>query len=148
VAEKTKHVPTVAVDLDGTLARHYETFDPKYIPPPKAGARKWLKKFQAAGARVIIFTVRGDDELTAKWLKEHELPCDYINENPDQPQGSSGKILADIYWDDRAISAAGPLDDSGPSVLSRLKIAGDVLVYADGPTVLQFLHLFKEMTSE
>ena len=32
--------PTVAVDLDGTLAKMYDRFDAKKIEPPRPGARK------------------------------------------------------------------------------------------------------------
>lgn len=121
---------TIAVDLDGTLAEKEEPFDPASIGDPRPGARKWLRRFKEAGARVIIFTVRGDRDLVAAWLDAHDVPWDHINENPDQPPDSSGKILADVYWDDRAIRAD-DLDDSGPAILAMIQEkdaadAGDV----------------------
>lgn len=118
---------TIAVDLDGTLAAKEEPFSIDSIGAPRAGARTWLRKFRKAGARVIIYTVRGNDALVARWLADHAIPYDYINHNPDQPPQSSGKIFADVYWDDRAIRAE-TLADSGPEILAMIheKQAEDV----------------------
>jgi len=99
-------IPTVAVDLDGTLAEMYESFDPKKIPDPRPGARKAMKKFQDKGYRVLIHTVRGDDQLTKDWLHKHDIPYDYVNENPDQPDTASDKLIADAYVDDRGVQGA------------------------------------------
>jgi hypothetical protein len=137
--EAGDHIPTVAVDLDGTLMQSPDKFDPSVFSPPKAGAAKWLKKFRDAGARIIIFTVRGNTEVIGDWLREHKIEYDFINENPDQPADSSGKVIADVYWDDRAISAAGELDDSGDQVLRMLKIASADIVLADPAIVLTVL---------
>ena len=100
-----KRPPTVAVDLDGTLAKMYDKFDPKRIEDPRPGARKAMKEWQRKGYRVIINTVRGDVDLVKEWLVKHDIPYDYINENPDQPSDASDKVLADVYVDDRAIDA-------------------------------------------
>ncbi len=129
LAEKmqdAERVFTVAVDLDGTLAETLTPHDPETIGPLRPKAKEWMEKFQAAGARIIIFTVRGDDELVGDWLDENEIPYDYINENPDQPPDSSGKIIADLYLDDRAVDASGDWDDHGDLVLQRVKSAFSV----------------------
>jgi hypothetical protein len=126
---------TVAVDLDGTLAEEYETFDPTRIGKPRKRAKHWMEKLHTAGARLIINTVRGQNELVRDWLNEHEIPFDFVNENPDQPPDSSGKLIADIYWDNKAISAAGPLDESGPEVLALAKAGSDFL-HSDEDMVL------------
>jgi 8-oxo-dGTP pyrophosphatase MutT (NUDIX family) len=102
-AESEDRQPTVAVDLDGTLAKHFDEYDPDSIPDPRPGARKAMEEFQRLGHRIIIFTVRGDKQLVRDWLHEHEIPYDYINENPDQPEDASDKILADVYIDDRGV---------------------------------------------
>lgn len=110
---------TIAVDLDGTLAEKEEPFDPKSIGPPRERALYWVRLFHEAGARIIIFTVRGDSDMVADWLEGHDVPYDYINENPDQPEDSSGKVIADAYWDDRAYNAQDP-DEHGPSLLHQI----------------------------
>lgn len=109
--------PTVAIDLDNTLAKPYKKFDNNHIPDPKPGAKKAVDELKAMGARVIIFTVRGNTEVIKKWCHKHDINYDYINENPDQPSNGSGKVIADIYIDDRAESATGSWAD----ILKRVK---------------------------
>lgn len=112
--------PSVAVDLDGTLAVELDEFDPAVIGDPRPGAKKHMKSFRDAGARIIVHTVRGDDEVTAVWLDKHDIPYDFINKNPDQPEGSSDKLMATVYWDNRAVNAEGRLAESASDVLRRL----------------------------
>lgn len=120
-ASEKRHVPTVAVDLDGTIAELYEKFEAKKIPPPRPGVKAALKEFQRLGYRIIIFTVRGDDQLIRDYCHEHEIPFDYINENPDQPEDSSGKVIADVYIDDRAIDARKAWSIIKDQTLTRLR---------------------------
>lgn len=110
---------TIAVDFDGTIAEKLEPFDPGKIGALRPGAKKWLDDFRAAGARLIIFTVRGETDSVEKWLKENEIPYDHVNENPDQPPNSSGKIYADVYWDDRAYNSL-DLDEHGNTILKMI----------------------------
>jgi len=110
---------TVAVDLDGTLAEKEEPFDPTSIGTPRQKAIDYVRLFREAGARIIIFTVRGDKELVEAWLEEHDVPYDYVNENPDQPEDASGKVIADAYWDDKAFNAEDP-DEFGPTILRKV----------------------------
>ena len=117
-AEANKHLFTVAVDLDGTIAKSEPDFDPKSIGDPITQRIEFVRKFKAAGARIIIFTVRGTTELVRTWLTKNNVPFDYINENPDQPPNSSGKIIADVYWDDRAENALDP--QTGQKILDRI----------------------------
>ena len=117
------HVTTVAVDLDGTIAKPYEKFDPDVIEAPRPGAKEQLQKFKDLGYRVIIFTVRGKKKRIRDYLEEHELPYDYINENPDQPADASGKVMADLYIDDRAIDARKAWRRLGVEARRRLKAA-------------------------
>ena len=110
---------TICVDLDGTLAEQEQPFDPDSIGEPIERAIEWVRLFHENGARIIIFTVRGDAELVKEWLDEHEVPYDYVNENPDQPPDSSGKVYADVYWDDRGYNAVDP-DENGPTILRKV----------------------------
>jgi hypothetical protein len=124
--------PTVAVDLDGTLAKHYEEYEADYIPDPRPGARKAMQEFKDRGYRIIIFTVRGDDELVKDWLNEHEIPFDYINENPDQPEDASDKVLADVYIDDRAVPAKQRWSQITTEVGKRIKQSVYLVKSAEG----------------
>ena len=62
------------------------------------------------GWTIIIFTTRKKTSKLEKWLKEHNIVYDYINENPNQPKNTSGKIIADVYLDDRGICFRGRWD--------------------------------------
>jgi hypothetical protein len=112
------HPFTIAVDFDGTIAEAEKPFDPESAGEPREEVVRWLEVFKRLGARIIVFTVRGDTKFVREYLKENDIPFDHINENPDQPPGSSGKVFADVYWDDRAVDAADP--DSGVEILHRL----------------------------
>lgn len=115
---------TICVDLDGTLAQKEEPFCAETIGEPIAKAVAWVHRFHEAGARIIIFTVRGNCASVAKWLNANGVPYDYINENPDQPKDASAKLLADVYWDDRAYNALDP-DEHGPSIVSKIEAHSD-----------------------
>ncbi len=97
----------IAVDFDGTVVDH--RFPDIGTPVP--GAFEWLKKFQEAGAILILYTMRSDgratdgDVLTAAldFCKENGVEFAYANENPAQKGWtSSPKVYAHIYIDDAA----------------------------------------------
>lgn len=114
--------PVVAVDLDGTIAEQMKPYKKDEIGSPRAGAREWLQKFRAAGAVLVIFTVRGNKQLVQDWLEANSMPYDFINYSPYQPDGASDKIMADVYWDDRAICAKDL--STGAEVLEKIKQRG------------------------
>lgn len=120
-----KRIFTVCVDLDGTVASEDKDkpFDPKVIGAPRPGVRKWLKLFKKLGARLVLWTVRGDTLRLWEYVREHDLPFDCINENPDQPKDSSGKLVADVYVDNRAVNAAGAWPSFGPTVVDKINAA-------------------------
>lgn len=108
------HQPTVAVDLDGTLAEYDGETD--HIGHPKAGARSAMLALRQHGFRIIIWTCRGDTSAVEDWLDKYDIPYDDINHNDRQPD-------ADIYLDDRAID---PTDDLMSAVAEAIdRISGE-----------------------
>lgn len=127
----------IAVDFDGTIVDH------RYpdIGAPVPGALEWLKRFQEAGAKLILWTMRSDradqgptltDAVT--YLKSNGIKLYGVNGNPSQASWTqSPKAYAHIYIDDAA--AGCPLRDNpraggrpfvdwslvGPSVMRRLE---------------------------
>lgn len=93
---------TIAVDFDGTIAESTVPFDPEKVGKPIQKTINFMRECRLRGARLIIHTVRGNLDPVKDYLFEHDVPYDYINENPDQPEGSSDKLYADVYVDDRA----------------------------------------------
>lgn len=111
---------TVAVDLDGTLAENLPAFDARRIGKPRSRYRACVRLLHALGVRIIIWTVRGQKRRVARWLERHRIPYHYINFNPDQPPGSSSKLYADVYLDDRGVSATGSADAALRATLALL----------------------------
>ena len=101
--------PTVAVDLDGVLARYYGWRGVDHIGEPLPGAVDFTKRL-SEWAHVLVFTCRvnarlqsvpdqGIDDLYYKvmnWLKKHEFKYNEI-------YVGQGKPLAVAYIDDRAV---------------------------------------------
>ncbi len=107
----------IALDFDGTLARHKFPGVGEEIP----GAVHWCKLFYAAGGRLILWTCRCDNSFlppdskgvrestlgaATRWCRERDLPLWGVNENPsyvDAPRHTSPKIVAHLYIDDRGL---------------------------------------------
>ena len=97
----------MCVDFDGTIVDH--CFPDIGAPVP--GAIEWLKRFQKAGALIILFTLRSDggkfgNVLTAAvdYLEKNGIRVFGVNENPDQPDWtSSPKPFGHLYIDDAAV---------------------------------------------
>ncbi len=99
---------TVCVDLDGTIIHYEEWKGEDHFGSPICGAKEAIEAMKAWGWKIIIFTTRGDSEKIANFLKSSNIPFDEINSNQDQPKNAKGgKVLADIYIDDRAITFDG-----------------------------------------
>lgn len=97
-------IPKVlAVDLDGTLLKDDHPALGKPVPEVVAV----LRDVRAAGVKIVIWTVRDEDEKVRKHLEDADVPFDYINENPFGPSNGSRKIYADVYLDNHAIQFNG-----------------------------------------
>ena len=96
----------MCVDFDGTIVDH--CFPDIGAPVP--GAIEWLKRFQKAGALIILYTMRSDGRrfgnvLTAAvdYLEKNGIKLFGVNENPDQLEWtSSPKPYGHLYIDDSA----------------------------------------------
>lgn len=95
----------VAVGFDGTIVDH-KFPDIGFAVP---GAFEWMKKFQEAGAKLILWTMRDDggniaDVLTnaIDFCLDNGIEFYGHNKNPDQLWSRSPKCYAHIYIDDAA----------------------------------------------
>ena len=106
----------IGIDFDGTMVTH------KYpaIGEPVENALEVLEKLQAAGHRLILYTMRSGERLVqaVEYLEEEGIELYAVNENPTQKHWTqSPKIYCHIYIDDAALGV--PLDyeeDSRPVV--------------------------------
>ena len=95
---------TICIDFDGVIhdySKGYQGDD--VFDKPVEGACEGLKALKEAGWTIILFTTRKSTAKLYDFLAEHDLTVDYVNWNPDQPKNSSGKLIADVYLDDRGI---------------------------------------------
>jgi len=109
----------VAVDLDGTLTKD-DYFDDKEIGKPRMGMVQAIRAMKEAGCYVIIYTCRDADSLVAAWCDDHGVPFDAINENPFGVQ-NSGKMMADLYLDNRAVNAEGSEASVVAAIMATIK---------------------------
>ena len=125
----------IAIDFDGTIVEHEF---PK-IGKPVPGAFEWMKKFQEAGADLILWTMRSDGQdvgnvLTeaVEFCREKGIEFFGINTNPEQKSWTdSPKAYAQCFIDDHAFNCPLIQPESGrayvdwqvvgPAVLDKVK---------------------------
>lgn len=121
----------IAIDFDGTLCDHRFP----EIGSEVTDAFVWLRKFQEAGAMLMLWTMRSGHTLTeaVEWCRERDIEFWGINNNPEQYKWSeSPKQYANIYIDDTAFGC--PLRDF-PRFGSRPVVDWSIV----GPKVLEIL---------
>jgi len=106
----------LAADLDGTILKYEDIEKPLGEPIP--GIARELGVLRAAGWAIIIWTVRANTWEIKEHLKKHDIPFDYINENPWQPPNGSAKIAAYVYLDDRALRFEGETEGLAQKILN------------------------------
>lgn len=101
--ERKKNPYIIAVDFDGTLC---ENAWPE-IGAPNVAMINYLKRKQAGGDKLILWTSRSDKQVeeAVEWCKEHGLVFDAVNDNLPFMIEAFGnncrKIFANEYIDDR-----------------------------------------------
>lgn len=100
---------TICIDLDGTIIDYKEGWKgPSHFGEIIPGAKEALIDLKAKGWEIIILTTRRDKEKVKNFLERNNIVFDYINENPNKPEGAGEiKPHASIYLDDKAINFDG-----------------------------------------
>ena len=103
-----RKAPTVAFDLDGTLAEFSNWNGYASVGDPVPRMAQLARKFKKEGAFIVIHTCRittADNKVyidsvntVSQWLKSNRIPYDEI-------WLGTGKPHADYYVDDRAVNA-------------------------------------------
>lgn len=95
----------IAVDFDGTL----HTGKYPDIGDVRPGAVEYMQKLKKEGHYLILWTCREGNHLTEaiNWLRELDIPFDRVNDHEPQNKalygGTTRKVFADVYVDDRQI---------------------------------------------
>lgn len=123
---------TICVDFDGTLVEHEYPDVGQAVP----GAVYFCREFVAAGAKLILWTMRSDGPTltdAVNFCRDNAIELYAVNGNPDQASWStSPKAYAHVYIDDAA--ACCPLRKN-PRMGGRPFVDWDVV----GPAVLKKL---------
>lgn len=100
----------IAVDFDGTCVNH----EYPHIGKDNPYCIEVLKALNKKGHKLILFTMRGGNELeeAVDWFRKNEVDLYGINTNPTQSFWTlSPKAYAQVYIDDAALGC--PLDYKG-----------------------------------
>lgn len=92
-----------AIDFDGTIVEH----EFPAIGKGKPLIVEMMRRIHKKGDVIIIWTCRAGKYLeeAIKFLKDNDIPFDYVNENPEVTfEYQSPKIFANWYIDDRAMN--------------------------------------------
>lgn len=111
---EAKKPKILALDFDGTLCEYDGWKGPAHFGKPFPEVVAELHKLKATPGEkwaIVIFTTRRTDYALKAHLDKHNVPYDYINKHPWQPPGSSYKVTADVYLDDRALRFTGNARD-------------------------------------
>lgn len=97
----------IGLDFDGTCVDHQYPD----IGAPVPGAIEWLKKWVAAGAKLMLWTMRHDSDRAGpvlthavQFLRDNGIELWAVNENPTQNWSDSHKQYAHLYVDDAGIN--------------------------------------------
>jgi len=127
---------TIAIDFDGTIVTH----EFPNVGDVNPGAFSWMKKFQEAGARLILWTMRSDGQESGPVLSDAVEHCRKngveffgVNSNPEQSEWTtSPKAYAQLYIDDAAFGC--PLREN-PKAGGRPMVDWSIV----GPAVMRML---------
>lgn len=95
-----------AFDFDGVISEYHGFQGAEHTGAPIVPVIETMRKLKAMGHKIIIYSTRGE-EVMKKFFSEHDVPYDYINENPEHEGGNHGKPIAHVYVDDRGLCYKG-----------------------------------------
>lgn len=98
--------PTIAFDFDGVIAKYEGFVDPDHVGEPNKKVVGTIRNLKKLGCIIILHSTRGN-ALLEDYCKKHDIPFDYVNENPELEGANRGKPIATVYVDDRAINYHG-----------------------------------------
>lgn len=102
----------ICIDLDGTIANYNDWQGELNFGEPLPNVSKILNALKLDKWIIIIYTTRANKDLVIGYLKKNNIPFDFVNENPYQPDNAKGgKLYADIYVDDKAIQFTGDWEE-------------------------------------
>lgn len=106
MSPQPKKLLTVAFDLDGVIGEYHGFIGKDHLGPPNAEVVAAMRALSARGHTIIVHSTH-ESALLQSYCEEHQIPFDYINENPERAGGNKGKPIANVYVDDKAYRYTG-----------------------------------------
>lgn len=116
----TKKPRVYAFDFDGVIAEYDGWKGEEVQGTPRDAVVNAIRILKKQGCIIIIHSTRGD-EILKQYCKEHDIPVDYINENPIIGGANQGKPMATAYIDDRAVCYRGQTAEELVEELTHFK---------------------------
>lgn len=122
----------VAIDFDGTLVEHMYP----QIGAEVEGAFHWLRRFQAAGVNLMLWTMRSGETLddAVDYCAERGVTFWGVNCNWCQNWSTSPKQFAHLYIDDAALGCPLKLRPGSRRAVVDWDLAGPMALQALGIT--------------
>jgi hypothetical protein len=115
-----EHKKTAVVDFDNTISGYDKWRGPKVLGPPIPYARDAILEMLEWGWRVVVFTTREAEPVVA-WLKKHGFPPIPVNDCSHNPPNTSGKPIAEVYFDDRDAHVVGGTPYNWHAAMKRVR---------------------------
>ncbi len=96
----------IAFDFDGVIAEYHGFKGETNEERPIEEVAKSIRTLKEKGCKIIIYSTRGEDFIK-KYCEKHNIPVDYINNNPKFENANDGKPVAQVYVDDKTVSYQG-----------------------------------------
>jgi len=116
----TKKSRVFAFDFDGVISQYNGFVSTAHVGEPIAEVVKAIKQLKENGHKILIHSTRGD-VLLKKYCEDHNIPFDYINKNPNLEGENTGKPIAFVYVDDRAVRYTGQSSETLVNELENFK---------------------------
>lgn len=93
---------TYAFDFDGVITQ-YEGFKGEdHFCEPNLETIKAMRILKEQGNIILIYSTRSEANI-ADYCRQHDIPVDYINHNPNLQGSNPGKPIAAVYIDDHGV---------------------------------------------
>lgn len=119
----TKRQKTAVIDFDNTLAGYDKWRGEDCMGPPIPYAVDAVNELIEWGWHVVVFTTRGNKRNVRAWLEKNGFQSDrmLINSIAHNPPGSSGKPIAEVYFDDRDCHVVGTVPYNWHRAMRRVR---------------------------
>ena len=97
-----KKTKIVAFDFDGVISEYYGFKGLKHTGEPIPEVVEAMRTLKGFGHTIIVYSTRSNG-LIKDYCNKNNIPVDYINENPNYPDATGSKPVAQVYIDDKAV---------------------------------------------